>query len=151
MRGLKSASALPYLTTRHTLLNDQAAPAGSLRPAARSSEQSQRSTMISVLCGDNAWPRSISTYQRNVTHDRVKYPMLGGAAANVWPCAHWAKQPLETPVQFSDQGPSNLLLVQNLRDPATPLSARSKPARSSAAGREWSLWTRAGTVPASLI
>lgn len=107
--------------------------------------------MISVLCGDNAWPRSISTYQRNVTHDRVKYPMLGGAAANVWPCAHWAKQPLETPVQFSDQGPSNLLLVQNLRDPATPLSARSKPARSSAAGREWSLWTRAGTVPASLI
>ncbi|WP_312872062.1 alpha/beta hydrolase [Amycolatopsis dendrobii] len=108
--------------TWQALLNGQAVPAGLLRPAATNSEQSQRSTMISVLCGDNAWPRQISTYQRNVAHDRAKYPMLGGAAANVWPCAHWAKEPLEPPVQFSDQGPSNLLLVQNLRDPATPLS-----------------------------
>nr|WP_037715651.1 alpha/beta hydrolase [Amycolatopsis sp. AA4] len=108
--------------TWQALLHDQASPADSLRLPAAGPEQSQRGTMISVLCGDNAWPRSISTYQRNVAHDRVKYPMLGGATANVWPCAHWASQPLEPPVQFSDQGPANLLLVQNLRDPATPLS-----------------------------
>ncbi|WP_409462520.1 alpha/beta hydrolase [Amycolatopsis sp. GA6-003] len=101
------------------LLNDQP---GSAQLPAVNADQSQRSTMISVLCGDNAWPRQISTYQENVAHDRAKHPMLGGSAANVWPCAHWAKQPLEPPVQFSDQGPSNLLLVQNLRDPATPLS-----------------------------
>ncbi|MFB9925127.1 alpha/beta hydrolase [Amycolatopsis halotolerans] len=106
--------------TWQALLNNQAPPA--LQLPATASAQSQRSTMISVLCGDTAWPRTISTYQRNVAQDRAAYPMIGGSAANVWPCAHWAKQPLEPPVSFSDQGPSNLLLVQNMRDPATPLS-----------------------------
>ncbi|MFE3172748.1 alpha/beta hydrolase [Amycolatopsis sp. NPDC059090] len=115
--------AFPVLAQAwQALLNNQAPPAGSMRLPATGPEQSQRATMISVLCGDNAWPRSISTYQRNVAEDRAAYPMIGGATANVWPCAHWAAQPLEPPVQFSDQGPSNLLLVQNLRDPATPLS-----------------------------
>lgn len=48
--------------------------------------------------------------------------MLGGATRNIWPCAFWPYPPKESAVQFSDQGPSNLLLVQNMRDPATPLS-----------------------------
>lgn len=91
-------------------------------PSTAGPEQSEIATMLSVICGDNAWPRQISTYRRNVAHDRVTYPMLGGATANVWPCAAWPYQPLEPAVQFSDQGPSNLLLVQNMRDPATPLS-----------------------------
>ncbi|MFD2466418.1 alpha/beta hydrolase [Amycolatopsis silviterrae] len=104
------------------LLGNQAPPAGVFQPRATGPEQSQRATMLSVVCGDNAWPRSISTYQRNVVEDRAAYPMIGGATANVWPCAHWPYQPIEPPVQFSDQGPSNLLLVQNTRDPATPLS-----------------------------
>ncbi|MEV8609997.1 alpha/beta hydrolase [Amycolatopsis sp. NPDC051373] len=84
--------------------------------------QSQKSTMISVVCGDNAWPRSIDTYQRNVATDRVQHPLFGAAVANVWPCASWPTAPLEKPVRFSDQGPSNLLLVNNTRDPGTPLS-----------------------------
>ncbi|MGW4399428.1 alpha/beta hydrolase [Amycolatopsis nivea] len=102
------------------LLNDQPAPG--LLPPATGKEQSERATMLSVVCGDNAWPRQISTYQRNVVADRAAYPMVGGATANVWPCAAWPYPPQEPAVQFSDQGPSNLLLVQNLRDPATPLS-----------------------------
>ncbi|MEV4601636.1 alpha/beta hydrolase [Amycolatopsis sp. NPDC049253] len=84
--------------------------------------QSQKSTMISVVCGDNAWPRSIDTYQRNVATDRVRHPLFGAGVANVWPCASWPGAPLEKPVRFSDQGPSNLLLVNNTRDPGTPLS-----------------------------
>ncbi|MGW7533955.1 alpha/beta hydrolase [Amycolatopsis sp. NPDC054798] len=104
------------------LLSNPAPAAESLRPLLADPVQSQRSTMLSVICGDNAWPRQISTYQRNVAEDRVTYPMIGGATANVWPCARWSYQPVEPPVQFSDQGPSNLLLVQNTRDPATPLS-----------------------------
>ncbi|WP_337824071.1 alpha/beta hydrolase [Amycolatopsis sp. A1MSW2902] len=107
--------------TWQALLNDQPPP-GSLLPPATGQEQSERATMLSVLCGDNSWPRTISTYQRNVVADRAAYPMLGGATANVWPCAAWPYQPVEPAVQFSDQGPSNLLLVQNMRDPATPLS-----------------------------
>ncbi|WP_406638487.1 alpha/beta hydrolase [Amycolatopsis sp. WGS_07] len=108
------------------LLADQAPPAGVFQPPATGPEQSQRATMLSVLCGDNAWPQSLSTYQRNVAEDLVTYPMIGGSTANVWPCAHWPYQPIEPAVQFSSQGPSNLLLVQNTRDPATPLSGALK-------------------------
>ncbi|GAA1028886.1 MULTISPECIES: alpha/beta hydrolase [Amycolatopsis] len=104
-----------------TLLANQAPPGVAL-PAPTPAKQSQIGTMISVLCGDNAWPRTISTYQDNVARDRAAYPLIGGSTANVLPCAHWPNQPIEAPVRLSDQGPSNLLLVQNTRDPATPLS-----------------------------
>ncbi|MGV9295373.1 alpha/beta hydrolase [Amycolatopsis sp. NPDC003676] len=115
-------SAFPRLAQLwQAFLTDQAPPDDSL-PSTTGPIQSQVTTMLSVVCGDHAWPRQISTYQRNVAHDRVAYPMLGGATANVWPCAAWPYQPSEPAVRFSDQGPSNLLLVQNMRDPATPLS-----------------------------
>ncbi|MET9263519.1 alpha/beta hydrolase [Amycolatopsis sp. NPDC004079] len=115
-------SAFPRLAQLwQAFRTDQAPPDDSL-PSTTGPLQSQVTTMLSVVCGDHAWPRQISTYQRNVAHDRVAYPMLGGATANVWPCAAWPYQPSEPAVRFSDQGPSNLLLVQNLRDPATPLS-----------------------------
>ncbi|MFB9925126.1 alpha/beta hydrolase [Amycolatopsis halotolerans] len=104
-----------------TALEDQAPPPGSL-PSIGGPIQSQVGTQLSVVCGDHAWPRSISTYQRNVAQDRVAYPLVGGSTANVGPCAYWPTKPIEQPVRFSDRGPSNLLLVQNLRDPATPLS-----------------------------
>ncbi|MET7998214.1 alpha/beta hydrolase [Amycolatopsis sp. NPDC005232] len=46
--------------------------------------QSQKSTMISVVCGDNAWPRSIDT--RMVTVDQgghgVWLPTLNGCGYN---------------------------------------------------------------------
>ncbi|MGW7533956.1 alpha/beta hydrolase [Amycolatopsis sp. NPDC054798] len=121
--------ALTYQTSKfpqlaqlwQTVLSGQVPPDGTL-PGNDGSAQSQVGTMVSVICGDHAWPRQISTYQRNVAQDRVTYPMLGGTTANIWPCAYWPYQPVEPPVQFSDQGPSNLLLVQNTRDPATPLS-----------------------------
>ncbi|ATY14791.1 alpha/beta hydrolase [Amycolatopsis sp. AA4] len=104
-----------------TLLAGQTPPPDAL-PGTEGPVQSEVGTMLSVVCGDHAWPRQISTYQRNVAHDRAAYPMLGGATRNIWPCAFWPYPPKESAVQFSDQGPSNLLLVQNMRDPATPLS-----------------------------
>ncbi|UKD52184.1 MULTISPECIES: alpha/beta hydrolase [Amycolatopsis] len=114
--------SFPRLAQAWQALLANQVPSGAVPPAPTPTEQSQTGTMISILCGDNAWPRTISTYQDNVAQDRAAYPMIGASTANVWPCAHWPKQPIETPVQFSDQGPSNLLLVQNTRDPATPLS-----------------------------
>lgn len=74
-----------------------------------------------VVCGDSRWPSSVSTYERNVAIDRVRYPMFGAAAANIYPCAFWPK-PLEKQVLPSDRGPHNVLMVQNDRDPATPLA-----------------------------
>nr|WP_242546959.1 alpha/beta hydrolase [Amycolatopsis sp. MtRt-6] len=75
---------------------------------------------FAVICGDSAWPRSVGTYQVNVAVDRVRYPLLGAAAANISACAYWAP-PKEPPVRITGRGPANVLLVQNERDPATPL------------------------------
>ncbi len=80
---------------------------------------------LHVICGDSEWPSSVRTYERNVAVDRVRYPMFGAAAANIQPCAFWPK-PVEKQVVLSDRGPRNILMVQNERDPATPLvGARS--------------------------
>lgn len=75
---------------------------------------------IYTVCNDSRWPTSVSTYQRNVAVDRVRYPMFGAAAANVQPCAFWP-DPVERPVRVSDRGPANVMIAQNERDPATPL------------------------------
>ncbi|MEU8404940.1 alpha/beta hydrolase [Micromonospora sp. NPDC048842] len=75
---------------------------------------------LHVICGDSKWPSSVRDYQRAVAVHRVKYPMVGAAAANIGPCAFWPS-PVERPVRIGDRGPSNVLMVQNLRDPGTPL------------------------------
>ncbi|MEU8218305.1 alpha/beta hydrolase [Micromonospora taraxaci] len=78
------------------------------------------SSRLHVLCGDSKWPSSVRDYQRAVALHRVKYPMIGAGAANIGPCAFWPS-PVERPVRIGDRGPSNVLMVQNLRDPGTPL------------------------------
>lgn len=39
---------------------------------------------------------------------------------NVTPCAYWKGGAVEKPVRITDRGPSNILMIQNLRDPSTP-------------------------------
>lgn len=90
-------------------------------PPAPPDQDNYLSSQLYVVCNDSAWPKSELTYQGNVAVDRVRYPMFGAAAANIWPCADWP-DPVEPSVQINDRGPSNILIVQNLRDPATPLS-----------------------------
>ncbi|GGU45822.1 alpha/beta hydrolase [Nocardioides albus] len=74
-----------------------------------------------MICNDSRWPRSVATYQRNVAVDRIRYPLFGAAGANITPCAFWP-DPAEPQVRITDRGPANVLMVQNLRDPATPLA-----------------------------
>ncbi|WP_254394687.1 alpha/beta hydrolase [Streptomyces sp. AC512_CC834] len=100
---------------------------GPLPPASPSAPPRQPAdnavaSQLAVLCNDRDWPESVATYQRNVEVDRARHPMFGAAAANIWPCAFWPTEPLEPPVKITDRGPSNVLIVQNLRDPSTPLS-----------------------------
>ena len=75
-----------------------------------------------MICNDSDWPEKLWRYQVNVAIDRIRYPMFGAAGANVSPCAFWPAVPAEPPVEITDEGPSNVLILQNLRDPATPLS-----------------------------
>ncbi|AHH99113.1 alpha/beta hydrolase [Kutzneria albida] len=75
---------------------------------------------FSVICGDSSWPRSVQSYQTDVAVNRVRYPMIGAGAANIAACAYWPSAPAEPKVRITDQGQSNVLMVQNLRDPGTP-------------------------------
>ncbi|MYX74501.1 alpha/beta hydrolase [Streptomyces sp. SID3915] len=81
---------------------------------------------FAVVCGDSRWPGTIREYQRNVAVDRLKYPMLGGSTASINPCAFWPRERTEPPVRITDRGPSNVLMVQNERDPGTPLAGARK-------------------------
>ncbi|WP_330275968.1 alpha/beta hydrolase [Lentzea sp. NBC_00516] len=88
------------------------------------------SARLYVICGDSRWPDSVHDYQRAVAVDRVKYPMLGAVTANIGPCAFWPDQHTEPPVRIGDRGPSNVLLLQNERDPGTPLTGAQELRRA---------------------
>ncbi|MEQ3552936.1 alpha/beta hydrolase [Pseudonocardia nematodicida] len=79
------------------------------------------SAFIATTCNDVAWPRDVAVYQRAVAEDREKFPIFGAASANVLPCAFWPYEPPEPPVEVLDEGPANVLVVQNRYDPVTPL------------------------------
>lgn len=79
-----------------------------------------------VVCNDVRWPDSVPAYQRAVTADRARHPLTAGMPANITPCAFWKYAPAEKPTLITDQGPSNVLMVQNLRDPATPYAGALK-------------------------
>ncbi|MFC5286410.1 alpha/beta hydrolase [Actinokineospora guangxiensis] len=74
---------------------------------------------LAVTCNDVEWPEDVATYRRDVAQDREKHPLYGAAGANVMPCAFWRHDP-QPRVEISDEGPRNILVLQNLRDPATP-------------------------------
>ncbi|MFJ1748008.1 alpha/beta hydrolase [Streptomyces sp. NPDC088116] len=85
---------------------------------------------FSVVCGDTRWPGTVREYQRTVAVDRLKYPMLGGSTAGIGPCAFWPAERVEPPVRIGDRGPSNVLMVQNERDPGTPLAGAQELRRA---------------------
>ncbi|MFC5823500.1 alpha/beta hydrolase [Nonomuraea insulae] len=95
-------------------------------PASPPNLENYLASQLHVICNDSDWPESVRTYQRNVAIDRSRYPMFGAAGANITPCAFWPSEPVEPPVKITDRGPSNVLILQNLRDPATPLAGARK-------------------------
>jgi len=75
---------------------------------------------LAVLCGDMAWSHSVDRYQAEFNVDKLLFPLFGALGSNIWSCAFWPNQPIEPLVSITSNGPSNILLVQNLRDPAAP-------------------------------
>jgi pimeloyl-ACP methyl ester carboxylesterase len=75
---------------------------------------------LAVTCNDVDWPEDVATYRSDVAEDRKRFPMYGAAAANVLPCAYWKFEPSEPPVEVGDEGPANVLMLQNRHDPVTP-------------------------------
>ncbi|MEU7165652.1 alpha/beta hydrolase [Streptomyces morookaense] len=85
---------------------------------------------MAVICNDVRWPRSVASYERAVAADRARHPLTAGMPANVTPCAFWDHDPADKPARITADGPSNVLMVQNLRDPATPYSGALKMRRA---------------------
>jgi hypothetical protein len=76
--------------------------------------------LLAVICDDTTWPRSVPRYEADVAHDSRLYPIAGALAANVTACTFWPTRPVEPVVPITAHGPQNILLLNNLRDPATP-------------------------------
>jgi pimeloyl-ACP methyl ester carboxylesterase len=72
-------------------------------------------------CGDKAWPREAKTYARNTAADRAAFPLTAGAPANIAPCSAWTVRPTAPEPTVKPIGKRNVLILQNDRDPSTPL------------------------------
>ncbi|MFG2650631.1 alpha/beta hydrolase [Streptomyces sp. NPDC048436] len=107
-----------------------AAQKGTVPPAPPAPPESVLQNAVAVgsavLCNDIEWPRSAAAYEKGVAESRAAYPLTAGMPRNALLCAAWPHRPKEAPVRITDRGPSNILLVQNERDPATPLSGALK-------------------------
>ena len=121
-------STLPTLAETWQQLLAAAAPATAVAAGTRATPvipvipvDNQDSVRTVIQCNDGEWPRDVATYQRHVNVDRARYPVVAGVFANIWPCAFWPRR-VEAPVRVTGGGPRNVLIVQNLRDTATPLA-----------------------------
>lgn len=108
----------------------RAAEQGTVPPAPAGPPESvlQNVTAVGVgtLCNDVAWPKSAAVYEKGVAESRAEYPLTAGMPRNAMPCAAWPYQPREAPTRITGRGPSNVLLIQNERDVATPLNGALK-------------------------
>jgi pimeloyl-ACP methyl ester carboxylesterase len=116
--GLYRDANFPGLAETWQLLAG-AAPGARLK-AALTPADNQPSVQVAIHCNDSAWPRDIATYRRNVTLDRRLFPATAGFPANIWACAFWPYPQIEPTVRVTGTGHRDVLIVQNLRDPATP-------------------------------
>jgi pimeloyl-ACP methyl ester carboxylesterase len=80
-----------------------------------------QAAQLAVVCDDARWPRSVAEYRFQLRIDELLHPKFAEVGSNIWPCAFWAYRPLEPPVTINPVGPRNVLILENLRDPATPL------------------------------
>ncbi|MBQ0877419.1 alpha/beta hydrolase [Streptomyces sp. IPPR8] len=121
-----------YRPSRYPALAEliRAARRGTVPPAPEAPPEEVLQNVAAVgagtLCNDVAWPTSPAVYEKGVAESRAAYPLTAGMPRNAMLCAAWPYPPREAPVRITDRGPSDILLVQNERDVATPLSGASR-------------------------
>ncbi|MBR8641577.1 alpha/beta fold hydrolase [Streptomyces tuirus] len=112
----------------------RAALKGTVPPAPEAPPESVLQNVAAVgvgtICNDVDWPDSAAHYQKGVDESRAEYPLTAGMPRGPMVCAAWPFQPKEPAVRVTGRGPSNILLVQNERDVATPLSGALKLRRA---------------------
>ncbi len=118
-----SATSAPTVSgTSAPTVSGTSAPSAPAAPATVYSPDNALTVFLAVTCNDSNWPEDVKTYRRDVAEDRKRYPMFGAAGATITPCAYWKYEPSEPPVKINDDGPTTVLILQNRRDPVTPLA-----------------------------
>ncbi|MFB9537695.1 MULTISPECIES: alpha/beta hydrolase [Streptomyces] len=122
---LYSDASMPSVAEMWQALDrDRPLPPGT--PPSMEDMENSMAARFYVICSDSRWPGTVREYQRDVAVDRLRYPMMGGSTASIGPCAFWPDERVEPPVRIGDRGASNVLMVQNERDPGTPLAGALK-------------------------
>jgi pimeloyl-ACP methyl ester carboxylesterase len=85
-------------------------------------------------CGDNAWPRDLATYRRDLARLGDQYPVFGPSIANVGPCAFWPFSRDNTVPLATNRAPAALVLAA-LHDASVPLANSTATARAIAGSR----------------
>ncbi|MFI1918021.1 alpha/beta hydrolase [Nocardia sp. NPDC020380] len=80
------------------------------------------SDQFAVMCDDQAWSPDTGQFAATVAEGKAKYPIGNGFGGSPWPCNYWHYQPKEQTVKIGDNGPADILLLQNHIDPSTPYS-----------------------------
>lgn len=80
------------------------------------------SAQFATACNDVAWPGPSHDYAGDVARNRAAYPLTAGMPVNIRPCAFWPYRPAEPATRVNSHGPANIVMIQNRRDPATPLA-----------------------------
>ncbi|RKT02625.1 pimeloyl-ACP methyl ester carboxylesterase [Streptomyces sp. 3211.6] len=129
--ALYSDSAFPAFARLLVSLRDPAATPALPPELAQPLRDQDAAQMVAVICNDVAWPLlPAAGRQRAVDEDRARHPLTAGMPVNVTPCSFWKDRPVQKPTRITDDGPSDVLMVQSRRDPATPHSESLKMRRA---------------------
>ncbi|MEU1075807.1 MULTISPECIES: alpha/beta hydrolase [unclassified Streptomyces] len=129
--ALYSDSSFPMLARLVQQAQDPAVTPVLPPPLAEPLSDQDAAATVGVICNDVSWPRRTpGTYERAVAADRLRHPLTAGSPVNIVPCAFFKEGPAEKPVRVTDDGPSNILMIQGLRDPATPYFGALKMRRA---------------------
>ncbi|GGK22710.1 hypothetical protein GCM10011583_63320 [Streptomyces camponoticapitis] len=118
--GLYADTNFPQLARLVQAAQDPAATPVLTPDVAQPARDEDAAVTMAVVCNDVRWPSSVAGYARAMKDDRARYPLTAGMPRNVLPCAFWKTGPAEKPTRITDRGPSNILMIQSLRDPSTP-------------------------------
>ncbi|MEW5532005.1 alpha/beta hydrolase [Streptomyces virginiae] len=125
--ALYADAAFPSFARLVKAVQDPAATPALPPELARPIRDEDAAVMVGVICNDVAWPgTSTDAYRAAVAQDRARYPLTAGMPVNVLPCSFWKTAPAQAPAPITDDVPSDVLMLQSRRDPATPLSGALK-------------------------
>lgn len=120
--ALESDDAFPQLAQLIKAAQDPAATPVLTPDLSQAMPDEDAAVAIGVICNDVRWPDPVSSYGPAVAAGRATYPLTAGMPVNITPCTFWKDAPAEPPARITDRGPSDILLIQNRRDPDTPYS-----------------------------